>query len=609
MTQKAAFASRTRFFLCALFAALTPVCTRAENRPNVIVILADDQAWGDLSVNGNMDIATPRIDSLARSGAVLDRFFVSPVCSPTRAEFLTGRYFGRTGVTGVSEGKERLNLDETTIAQIFKSAGYATGAFGKWHNGTQFPYHPNARGFEEFYGFCSGHWGHYFDAEMDHNGEIVKGNGYMADDLTEHAMRFIEGHQKSPFFCYIPYNIPHSPMQVPDRFYAKFDGAPIRQRSSRPQEDDIQNTRAALAMCENIDWNVGRVLDKLDALGLADNTIVVYFSDNGPSHWRWNGGMKGKKGSTDEGGVRVPLLIRWPNHVTAGLKVPQIAGAIDLLPTLVDLAKVPYTPAKPIDGRSLVPLLSAPEARQISWPEREIISMQGGAKKTALSVRSQRFRLDPAGSLFDMEADPGQTRSVNALHPGEAQRLKAIATQFASEIPSGSALDAPRPYTVGFSPTTLLPARDGEAHGTIQRSAKAPNCSYFTHWTKPDDSITWDIEVGEKGTYEALVYYNCKAENVGVEIELGFADAELNPASLKIRATVAEAHDPAPYGPETDRTAREQESDVKDFKPLRLGDIALPAERGKLVLRAPKIPGTEAIEVRYVVLRKLTRSL
>ena len=134
MTQKAAFTSRTRFFLCALIAALTPVCTRAENRPNVIVILADDQAWGDLSVNGNMDIATPRIDSLARSGAVLDRFFVSPVCSPTRAEFLTGRYFGRTGVTGVSEGKERLNLDETTIAQVFKSAGYATGAFGKWHN-------------------------------------------------------------------------------------------------------------------------------------------------------------------------------------------------------------------------------------------------------------------------------------------------------------------------------------------------------------------------------------------------------------------------------------------------------------------------------------------
>ncbi|MEI6872950.1 MAG: sulfatase-like hydrolase/transferase, partial [Verrucomicrobiota bacterium] len=130
---------------------------QAESHPNIVVILSDDQGWGDLSVNGNVDISTPRIDSLARTGATVDRFFVSPVCSPTRAEFLTGRYFGRTGVSGVSEGKERLNLDETTIAQVLKNAGYATGAFGKWHNGTQHPYHPNARGFEEFYGFCSGH--------------------------------------------------------------------------------------------------------------------------------------------------------------------------------------------------------------------------------------------------------------------------------------------------------------------------------------------------------------------------------------------------------------------------------------------------------------------
>ena len=165
---------------------------------------------------------------------------------------------------------------------------------------------------------------------MDHNGEIVRGNGFIADDLTDHAVSFIEQNQKRPFFCYIPYNLPHSPMQVPDRFYAKFDGATIHQQSVRPKEDDQINTRAALAMCENIDWNVGRVLDKLETLGLAENTIVVYFSDNGPSHWRWNGGMKGKKGSMDEGGVRVPFFIRWPKHVTAGLKIPQIAGAIDL---------------------------------------------------------------------------------------------------------------------------------------------------------------------------------------------------------------------------------------------------------------------------------------
>ena len=577
---------------------------QTENRPNIVVILSDDQAWGDLSVNGNVDISTPRIDSLARTGATLDRFFVCPVCSPTRAEFLTGRYFGRTGVSGVSEGKERLNLDETTIAQIFKSAGYATGAFGKWHNGTQHPYHPNARGFEEFYGFCSGHWGHYFDTEMDHNGEIVRGNGFIADDLTDHAVSFIEQNQKRPFFCYIPYNLPHSPMQVPDRFYAKFDGATIHQQSVRPKEDDQINTRAALAMCENIDWNVGRVLDKLETLGLAENTIVVYFSDNGPSHWRWNGGMKGKKGSMDEGGVRVPFFIRWPKHVTAGLKIPQIAGAIDLLPTLTDLAKVPLTAPKPLDGRSLKSLLTAQGVQHADWPEREIISMQAGGKKTQLSVRSQGFRLDAAGALYDMEADPGQTRNVADSHSEEAMRLKAVAAKFTSELPRASGSDAPRPYPVGYAPTTQLPARDGVAHGTIQRSAKAPNCSYFTHWTSLSDRITWDIEVGEKATYEAQIYYTCKAENVGAELELSFGDTELNPASIKIHKTVTDVHDPAPYGPEKDRSPREQESVVKDFKPLVVGNISLPAESGQLVLRALKIPGKEAIEVRYVILKK-----
>ncbi|MCX8510403.1 MAG: arylsulfatase [Chthoniobacteraceae bacterium] len=577
---------------------------QTENRPNIVVILSDDQAWGDLSVNGNVDISTPRIDSLARTGATLDRFFVCPVCSPTRAEFLTGRYFGRTGVSGVSEGKERLNLDETTIAQIFKSAGYATGAFGKWHNGTQHPYHPNARGFEEFYGFCSGHWGHYFDTEMDHNGEIVRGNGFIADDLTDHAVSFIEQNQKRPFFCYIPYNLPHSPMQVPDRFYAKFDGAIIHQQSVRPNEDNQINTRAALAMCENIDWNVGRVLDKLETLGLAENTIVVYFSDNGPSHWRWNGGMKGKKGSMDEGGVRVPFFIRWPKHVTAGLKIPQIAGAIDLLPTLTDLAKVPLTAPKPLDGRSLKPLLTAHGAQHADWPEREIISMQAGGKKTQLSVRSQGFRLDAAGALYDMEADPGQTRNVADSHSEEAMRLNAVAAKFTSELPRASESEAPRPYPVGYAPTTQLPARDGVAHGTIQRSAKAPNCSYFTHWTSLSDRITWDIEVREKATYEAQIYYTCKAENVGAELELSFGDTELNPASIKIHKTVTDVHDPAPYGPEKDRSPREQESVVKDFKPLVVGNISLPAESGQLVLRALKIPGKEAIEVRYVILKK-----
>ncbi|HUV62829.1 MAG TPA: sulfatase-like hydrolase/transferase, partial [Sedimentisphaerales bacterium] len=168
------------------FAAAIPIrgqAASADKRPNIVVILADDQGWGDLRVHGNLNIETPNIDSLARDGALFDRFFVCAVCAPTRAEFLTGRYHSRGGVHGVSTGAERLNVDEKTIADTFKAGGYATAAFGKWHNGTQWPYHPNARGFDEYYGFCSGHWGLYFDPVLEHNGKIVRGQGYITDDL------------------------------------------------------------------------------------------------------------------------------------------------------------------------------------------------------------------------------------------------------------------------------------------------------------------------------------------------------------------------------------------------------------------------------------------
>jgi len=179
----------------------------------------------------------------------MENFYVCQVCAPTRAEFLTGRYYPRTGVSGVSRGEGRLNLDETTIADLFKAAGYATGAFGKWHNGTQSPYHPNDRGFDEYYGFTSGHWGNYFSPPLDHNGQRVRGQGFIVDDFTDRALTFIEEskNQNRPFFCYVPLNTPHAPMMVPDRFYAKFDGKDPSMRHRTPEKESIMMTRAALA--------------------------------------------------------------------------------------------------------------------------------------------------------------------------------------------------------------------------------------------------------------------------------------------------------------------------------------------------------------------------
>jgi arylsulfatase A-like enzyme len=577
------------------FAAVIPIRGRAasaDERPNIVVILADDQGWGDLRVHGNLNIETPNIDSLARDGAIFDRFFVCAVCAPTRAEFLTGRYHSRGGVHGVTTGAERLNLDEKTIAETFKAAGYATAAFGKWHNGTQWPYHPNARGFDEYYGFCSGHWGLYFDPVLEHNGRIVRGQGYITDDLTNHALTFIEQNKGRPFFCYLPFNTPHSPMQVPDRFFDKLKDNPIKMRSREGEKEDIQMTRSALAMCENIDWNVGRVLKKLEELELARKTIVLYFSDNGPNSWRWNGGMKGRKGSTDEGGVRVPCMVRWPGRIKPGTRIPQIAGAIDLLPTLADMTGVRIVSTKPLDGTSVKPLLFG---QAENWPDRMIFSHQNGR----VSVRTQQYRLDAEGKLFDMETDPGQDRDISGDKPQIAEKLRKAVARWKQEVLAKSQKDD-RPFPVGYTefPTTPLPARDGVPHGNVQRSGNAPNCSFFTNWLNKEDKITWDIEVATGGNYEAAIYYTCPEKDVGSTVELRFNGS-------RVQGKVTEAHDPPLKGAEFDRVERAGESYVKDFKLLAIGTFRLQKGRGELTLQALDVPGRQVMDVRAVMLTLL----
>lgn len=558
--------------------------------PNVVIILTDDQGWGDLRLNGNTNLATPNIDSLASNGALFEHFYVSPVCSPTRAEFLTGRYHPRGGVRNVSMGGERLNLGEQTIAEVFKSADYTTAAFGKWHNGTQWPYHPRARGFDEFYGFTSGHWGSYFYPALDHNGHPIQGKGYLPDDLTDQALKFIQQSKDRPFFCYLPLNTPHSPMQVPDRFYQKFAKASLPQRGRDPDAEELEFTRAALAMCENIDWNVGRLLQRLEGLRIATNTIVVYFSDNGPNNPRWNGGMRGHKGSTDEGGVRSPLLMRWPGHIKPGTRIDHIAGAIDLLPTLVDLAGIPHAPVKPLDGISLKPLLLGAAT---NWPDRLIFSHWSG--KT--SVRTQTHRLDAQGRLYDMLEDPGQEKDVSAGNAALTKRLSDAVKTWREEMRLPQPKDN-RPFTVGYAemPLTVLPARDGRPLGGIERSASAPNCSYFKNWTQPDDAMTWDVEIHTPGKYELEILYACAPEDVGSTIEI-----TLNGSRLE--GNVSAPHNPPARGAENDRVPRKLESYVKDFKPLRVGIMELPSGRGELRLSAVRIAGREVMEVREVWLR------
>ncbi|MFH0757969.1 MAG: arylsulfatase [Bacteroidota bacterium] len=569
-----------------------PAGTAPQQAPNVVIILSDDQGWGDFSISGNSQIETPNIDGLAHDGAIFNNFYVEAVCSPTRAELLTGRYHQRGGVYSTSSGGERLDLDETSIAEMFKQAGYATAAYGKWHNGMQAPYHPNSRGFDDYYGFCSGHWGDYFSPMLEHNGEIVQGEGFLVDDLTDHGIAFMEENRDQPFFLYLPFNTPHSPMQVPDRWYEKFAEMEIEMHATEAKEEDIEFTRAALAMCENIDWNVGRVVTKLKELGLENNTIVIYFNDNGPNSWRWNGGMKGRKGSTDEGGVRSPLFVKWPAKIKKGVVVEQIASVIDLLPTLTSLAGIEYQITKPLDGVSLQPLLLEDDP---VWKERYIFNHWNGR----VSVRSQKFRLDADGALFDMENDRGQGVNVADRWPEKAKEMLDAKTAYMDDVAAELPAEDLRPFPIGYPQAiyTQLPARDGVAHGNIQRSNRWPNCSFFTNWISLEDRVTWEVEVPEAGDFNVTLYYTCPEGDEGSLFQLTLGENS-------ITGRIETAFDPPLRGMENDRTSTRGESYVKDFKPLNLGVMHLDKGQGQLTLQALEKPGGTVMDFRLLMFEK-----
>lgn len=582
-----------KYFIIALLLAFLSFETFSQ-QPNVLIIIADDQGWGDLGFTGNKTAHTPNLDKLAKSGTILDRFYVSPVCSPTRAEILTGRYHVRTGVSGTSTGRVRLDLDETTIAEAFKHNGYQTALFGKWHNGGQAPYHPNCRGIDEFYGFCSGHWGNYFNPILEHNGEVLKGKGFMTDDLTDHAIEYLNKEQDRPFFMIMALNTPHSPMQVPDAFWNRYNNKPIQQKGSVPEKEDIQHTRAALALNENIDENIGRVIATLEKNNQLNNTIIIYFSDNGPNGNRYNGGMKGIKGSTDEGGVRVPFIISWKNNIKNGRTLPQIAANIDLFPTLIELAGLHWKNPKPFDGISLKNILMD---KNPSMPNRIIPSFW--ANET--SVRSQKFRLSNKDELYDMVNDPNQTKNVATEFPTEYRELKSWKDKWLQDVRTELPAQDLRPLMVGNKkmPLTNLPAAEGEPKGNIIRSSKHPNDSYFLGWKSSADKITWNVEVEDDGVFEVSVFYACSEKNIGTELEMKFNDASIS-------KTISTPNNVPVMGMENDKVERD-ESYVKDFKPMKLGNVELKKGKGLLELSSKNLLAADDLECNMISLKRVSK--
>ena len=328
-------------------------------KPNVILVCTDDQGYGDLGIYGNTDIYTPNLDRLARGGVLLTQHYsASPMCAPARAALLTGRYNHRTGAVDVpsNRGLDRISLRETTIADCFRAAGYSTGMVGKWHNGVfDVHYHPNSRGFNEFAGFLNGGM-RYYRWIIDYNGTPRRSNGrYLTDVFTDEAVQFIQRNAKKRFFLYLAYNAPHSPYEAPK------EDVSVYQKLGK-----FNGTVCTLyAMITRMDAGVGKILDELERLGLQDNTVVLFTSDNGPwlhtvdgqSCMRYNGLFRGCKQDVLEGGIRVPAMIRWPEGLPVGRKMHSMVHFTDWLPTLLSAAGIEDEPFLPLDGKNILSVL------------------------------------------------------------------------------------------------------------------------------------------------------------------------------------------------------------------------------------------------------------
>lgn len=408
---------------------LSPAATSTpggRTPPNVVLVVTDDQGYGDLGCHGNPVLRTPNLDVLYRRSARLTDFHVGPTCAPTRASLMTGRYCNRTGVWHTIMGRSLLRRDEVTMADVFAACGYRTGIFGKWHLGDNYPYRPQDRGFHEVLihggggvGQTPDAWGNdYFDDTFLHNGAPEKFSGYCTDVWFDGAIRFIEDNRDRPFFAYLATNAPHSPYRVPERY-------------SRPYRDKDVPNADFYGMIANIDENVGRLLDRLKSLALEDNTIVIFMTDNGTAAGflrdkGFNAHMRGTKGSEYDGGHRVPCFIRWPaGGLDGGRDVSRLTSHIDLLPTLIELCKLPSPAGVTFDGASILPLLKANEGR---WPDRVVVTdsqrIERPQKWRQCAVMTDRWRLVNGRELYDISADPGQKNDVSREHAEVVRELR-----------------------------------------------------------------------------------------------------------------------------------------------------------------------------------------
>lgn len=460
---------------------------QSDRTPNVVLIMTDDQGFGDIGFNGNPHIKTPALDSFAQQSVRFNNFYVSPVCAPTRSSLMTGRYSLRTGVRDTYNGGAIMSTTEITIAELLKEANYSTGIFGKWHLGDNYPSRPMDQGFDESLIHLSGGMGQvgdfttwfkgdrsYYDPVLWHNGVQKSYEGYCSDIFATQAIEFIEQNKTTPFFCYLSFNAPHTPLQVPEEYYEMYkdiDPSSGFERDNRPftpmSEKDKEDARRVYAMISNVDHNIGKLLQKLEDLNLVEDTLVIFMTDNGPQQVRYVAGMKGRKGSVYRGGVRVPFYLSYPQKFKGNTTLESTAAHLDVLPTIAEICNLELPSDRKIDGKSLVPLMQGAktpnESRPLffhwtrKYPEKYYgMALQKGNYKLVAYTDSDAT-ID-AFEFYNIAKDPYEQNNIITKNLDLAQGMKTALDSLHKELISSKNIVNPPRIVIGSTyenPITL----------------------------------------------------------------------------------------------------------------------------------------------------------
>lgn len=509
-------------------ALLTLACSSTPpeaGRPNFIVVLTDDQGYGDLGAHGNDRIRTPRLDRMAAEGVEFERFYVEPVCAPTRAALMTGRYHYRTGIVHTSRGGAKMHGDETTIAEMLREAGYRTGLFGKWHLGDNDPMRPIDQGFEEAIWHKSGgidqspdRPNSYFDPWLWRNDEKYQAKGYCTDIFFDAALDFIGRHAEEPFLVYLPTNAPHDPLQVAEEYWKPYAEAGVDDKPAK-----------VYGMVENIDDNMARLFARLEELGIRGNTVVVFLTDNGPQRRRYLAGLRGSKSQVYEGGIRSISLWQGPGF-GAPRKVATFGAHIDVAPTLLELAGLTPPADVALDGRSLAPLL---RGETVDWPERTHFSqvhrgldVHPGHNAAVITDRyklvlspgtfaqeTPPYEIDPPVELYDLQEDPGEADDLASEHPEIVADLRARYDAWFEDV------KASRQFTPGV------------IHLGADRENPAVLCRYQDSTYVDGRPTTWSVHVDDAGRYEMTVHLSEEEQGRAGEIVVSINGEERRKAT------------------------------------------------------------------------------